>query len=161
MWVSVCVSACVCACACACVCVCGSGSVDGNQMPTNASTCGCWRMKKPGSSLNNKTNGNCATRGTLCVCVCVLGGVWCVCGSDFKLVLICGCPIFKSQCGVVITRSYFPQIFTKDIHSSPVRARYRSVSFVGPASDWYSAWVPANIYAISYYIGPRYNGTRL
>ena len=35
------------------------------------------------------------------------------------------------------------------------------VSFVDPASDWYSASVPVNIYEISYNIGPRYNGTRL
>ena len=30
-----------------------------------------------------------------------------------------------------------------------------------PASDWYSATVPVIIYAISCYIRPRYNGTRL
>ena len=29
------------------------------------------------------------------------------------------------------------------------------------ASDWYSALVPAIIYATSHYIGPQYNGTRL
>ena len=39
-------------------------------------------------------------------------------------------------------------------------ARY-GVSFVDPASDWCSALVFAIIYAISYYIGPRYNGTLL
>ena len=48
----------------------------------------------------------------------------------------------------------------KTPHISPVRARY-GVSFVDPASDWYSAWVPATIYVISYYIRPRYKGTRL
>ena len=31
------------------------------------------------------------------------------------------------------------------------------VSFVGPASDWYSASVPVIIYAISYNIGPYHN----
>ena len=48
----------------------------------------------------------------------------------------------------------------KTPHSSPVRARY-GASFVDSASDWYSASVPAMIYAISCYIWPRYNGTRL
>ena len=43
-------------------------------------------------------------------------------------------------------------------HSSPVRVRY-GVSFVDPASDWYSALVPAISNAICYYIGQRYNGT--
>ena len=44
-------------------------------------------------------------------------------------------------------------------HSLPVRASY-GVSFGGPASDWYPAWVRAIIYAISYYTGPSYNGTQ-
>ena len=35
------------------------------------------------------------------------------------------------------------------------------MSFVDPASDWYSASVPVIIYVISYNNGPRYNGTRL
>ena len=35
------------------------------------------------------------------------------------------------------------------------------MSFVGPAFDCYSVSVPAIIYAISYYLGPRYNGIRL
>ena len=35
------------------------------------------------------------------------------------------------------------------------------LSSVDPASDWYSASVPAIIYAISYNIEPRYDGTRL
>ena len=41
--------------------------------------------------------------------------------------------------------------------------RHRMVhsSFVDSASYWYSPSVPAIIYAISNYIGPRYNGTRL
>ena len=39
--------------------------------------------------------------------------------------------------------------------------RGMGVSFVNPASGSYSARVPVIIYAISYYIGPRYNGTRL
>ena len=58
------------------------------------------------------------------------------------------------QCGAVITRSIFSQIFT------PVRARY-GVSHVDPASEWYFASVLAIIYVISYNIWPRYNGTRL
>ena len=41
----------------------------------------------------------------------------------------------------------------KTPHSSPVR------SFVDSASDWYSASVPAIIYAISYCFGRRYSGT--
>ena len=60
----------------------------------------------------------------------------------------------------VMTWSNFPKIFTKDTHSSPVRATY-GVSFGGSASDWYSASVPAMICAISCCIRPRYNGTRL
>ena len=48
----------------------------------------------------------------------------------------------------------------KTPHSSPVRVKF-GMNFVGPDSDWYSAWVSAIIYAISYYIGPRYNGTQL
>ena len=64
------------------------------------------------------------------------------------------------QCGAVITRSIFSWILEKTSHSSPVRARC-GVSFVDPASDRYFATVPVVIYAISYNIGPRYNGTRL
>ena len=64
------------------------------------------------------------------------------------------------QCGAVITRSIFSQMFTKDTHSSPVRARY-GVSFVDPASGRYFAWVPVIIYVLFYNIEPRYNGTRL
>ena len=45
-------------------------------------------------------------------------------------------------------------------HSSPVRASY-GVSFVETESDRYSTSIPATINAISYNIGPRYNGTRL
>ena len=63
------------------------------------------------------------------------------------------------QCGAIIT-SIFSKIFTKDTHSLPVRVRY-GVSFVDPAYDWYSAWVPGIICAISYYIEPRYSGTLL
>ena len=37
--------------------------------------------------------------------------------------------------------------------------RGMGVSFVGPAPDWHSAWVPTIIYAISHYSGPRYNGS--
>ena len=64
------------------------------------------------------------------------------------------------QCGTVITRSIFSQNSQKTPHSSTVRSGY-GVSFVDPASDWYSASVPVIIYVIHYNIGPRYNGTRL
>ena len=64
------------------------------------------------------------------------------------------------QCGAFITRSIFHKYSQKKPYSSPVRARY-GVSFVDPASDWYSASVAVIIYIIYCYIGPRYNGTRL
>ena len=48
----------------------------------------------------------------------------------------------------------------KTPHSSPARVT-NGVSFVNPASDWYSALVPVIIYVISYNIGQRYNDTRL
>ena len=51
--------------------------------------------------------------------------------------------IFQLQCGAVITRSIFSNIVTKD-----VRARY-GASFRDPASDAYSARVPAIIHALS------------
>ena len=41
----------------------------------------------------------------------------------------------------------------------PVRARY-GVSFVDPASDWYSTLVRVIIYVKSYNITPHYNDTR-
>ena len=59
------------------------------------------------------------------------------------------------QCGVVITRSISPKYSRKTLHRSPVRARY-GVSFVGSASDWYSAAVHAMVCAISCYIRPLY-----
>ena len=43
----------------------------------------------------------------------------------------------------------------KTPHSSPVRARY-GVCFVGSASDWQSASIPAMMCAIWCYIGPNY-----
>ena len=64
-------------------------------------------------------------------------------------------PLCLLQCGAVITRSIFSQKSQKT-----VRARY-GVSFVDPASDWYSTSIPLIIYVMSYNIGPRYNGTRL
>ena len=63
------------------------------------------------------------------------------------------------QCDAVITRSIL-KYSQKTPHSSPVRARY-GASFVDSVSDWYSASVPAIMYAICCYIWPRYNGTRL
>ena len=55
----------------------------------------------------------------------------------------------------------FCQILPRNTaHSSPVMARY-VVSFVDPASDWYSASLLVIKYLMSYDIGPRYNATRL
>ena len=48
----------------------------------------------------------------------------------------------------------------KTPHSSPVRVRYE-VSFVDPASDWYSVSFPVIIYVKCYNIGQRYNSTWL
>ena len=62
---------------------------------------------------------------------------------------------------VLSWRSQFSQNYQqKTPHSMPIRACY-GVSFVDPASDWYSTSVPAIIYAVSYYIGPCYNSTQL
>ena len=57
------------------------------------------------------------------------------------------------QCG-----SFSHKYSQKTPHSSPVRASY-GVSFVNPASDWYSSSVPVNNYVISYNNEPSYNGT--
>ena len=48
----------------------------------------------------------------------------------------------------------------KTPNSSPVRARY-GLSFVDSNSDLYLTSVTALLFAISCYIGPRYNGTQL
>ena len=53
-----------------------------------------------------------------------------------------------------------PQNSQKTPHSWPVGVRY-GVSFMDPASDWYSALVPVIIYAVSYNIGPCHNDTEL
>ena len=45
-------------------------------------------------------------------------------------------------------------------HSSSIRVSY-GVSFVDPASDWYSVSVPVIIYVVFYNIGPNYNDTWL
>ena len=55
---------------------------------------------------------------------------------------------------------FSPKYSRKTPHGSPVRVRY-GVSFVGSASDWYSAAVPAMLCALSYYIILCYNGTWL
>ena len=52
--------------------------------------------------------------------------------------------------------SIFSKIFTKDTHSSPVRARY-GVSLVGSASDWYSIANPAMMCAIYWRGNQRLN----
>ena len=62
------------------------------------------------------------------------------------------------QCGAVITRTIFSDISRP--HSSPVRARYMSV-FCGSILWLIFYLSSAIIDAVSYYIGPRYNGTRL
>ena len=65
------------------------------------------------------------------------------------------------QSGVVVGRSvFFHKYSQKTPQGSPVRSRY-VVSYVDPASGWYSASVPVIIYVNSYNIEPRYNGTRL
>ena len=58
------------------------------------------------------------------------------------------------------TVTFFHKYPQRTLHSSPGRARY-GVSFVDSASVWYSTSVPAVIYAMSCYIGSRYNGTWL
>ena len=73
-------------------------------------------------------------------------------------------PIFllNIQCGAVITRLFSQKYSQNTPYSSPIKATYMYVvSFVYPASDWYSVSVPAIIYAISYYIRPHYDGTWL
>ena len=55
--------------------------------------------------------------------------------------------------------SFLTNIHKKAPHSSLAGARY-GVTFVCSPSDWYSASVPAISCAISYHIGPHYNGTR-
>ena len=75
----------------------------------------------------------------------------------------CGWQIWVSvlpvlACSAVIMTLIFSQIFLKIPHTSPVKARY-GVSFVDPASDWYSASVLQIIYVISYNTGLCYNGT--
>ena len=61
----------------------------------------------------------------------------------------------------VKTRSFFfqksPQ---RSFHSSPVKASY-GVSFVGSNSGWYLVSATAVIRAITWYIGPRFSGSRL
>ena len=56
--------------------------------------------------------------------------------------------------------SFLTNIHKNTPHSSPVMAKY-GVSFVDPASDWYSASVSVIIYVISYNTGPCYNGNQL
>ena len=62
---------------------------------------------------------------------------------------------------VLLERGQFLTNIKKNTpYSSPVRANY-GLSFVDPASNWYSAPVPVITYGISYNIGPRYNGIRM
>ena len=72
----------------------------------------------------------------------------------------CPCGGIHIQCGAVVTRSIFSQIFTKDTTWLVIRLRYGCL-IVDPASDWYFAPVSVIINVISYNIGLRYNGTQL
>ena len=67
-----------------------------------------------------------------------------------------------STCNALqLQRGQFSQKYLqKTPHRSPWRATY-GMSFVVSGSDWHSAWVLAMMFAISRYIGLRYNGTRL
>ena len=49
--------------------------------------------------------------------------------------------------------------FLQNIHERATN--WKGEAFVGSDSDWYSAPLPAMIWAIPCYIGPRYNGNRL
>ena len=64
------------------------------------------------------------------------------------------------QCSAVITRPISSKYSQKTPHSSPVTASY-GVSFVGSASDRYSASMPAMMCAISCYVGLHYNSIRM
>ena len=69
--------------------------------------------------------------------------------------------IFETYSAVPLKRGQFSHRYSqKTPYSLPVRARY-GVSFLDSTSDWYSASVPAIIYAIFYYFGMHYNGTWL
>ena len=57
------------------------------------------------------------------------------------------------QCGADIARSIFSNMVTN-------RQPY-GVSFVISNSDWYSTWFTTEMCAISWYIRPRFSGTRL
>ena len=69
----------------------------------------------------------------------------------------------RLKCSTVRCRfnavNFIKKYLQKTLHSSPVRARY-GVS-IDPTSNWHTASVSVIIYVISYYFGPRYNGTRL
>ena len=62
--------------------------------------------------------------------------------------------IYTVQCRYIAV-GFSHKYSQKTTHGSPVRARF-GVSFVDSTSDWYSAWLPAFIYAISYYIGTAF-----
>ena len=61
---------------------------------------------------------------------------------------------------VPLKRGHFSQNPHKTLYISPVRMRY-GVSFVNLKSDWYATFVNAVVCEISWYIGPRHNGTWL
>ena len=62
------------------------------------------------------------------------------------------------QYSAIITHQFSHKYSQPTPHSSPIRVSY-GMSLVDSASDWYSASVPAIIYAKSYCIGLYYNGT--
>ena len=69
-----------------------------------------------------------------------------LCDTDYSTM-----PLWRGQ--------FSPKLSQNTSHSSPVRARY-GMYFVGSNSGSCFASVTTVMYAISHYIGPRYNGTR-
>ena len=97
-----------------------------------------------------------------CNRIVVTGRLWHLCrtggGGNWYTYIRIGKHI-HIESGAVITWLIFPQILKNTPHSASVVARY-GVSFVYPASDWYSASVPIIICVEYYNFGVPYNGTR-
>ena len=66
---------------------------------------------------------------------------------------------YNIRCDSGIRRPILTKYLQKTPHGSPSRTSY-GVYFVDSASDWYSASIPAMMYALPCYIGPCYNGSR-
>ena len=94
--------------------------------------------------------------------VTVIGRLWHICrtggGGNWYTYIRIDIHI-HIESGAVITWLIFPQILKNTPHSASIVARY-GVSFVYPASDWYSASVPIIICVKYYNFGVPYNGTR-